>query len=283
MSNSNHNKIHWLLVIAEILLFISAIVSAYFSQMAQWSNFLWVSVTATAIFIALKVIEAVPTSRQLMARENFAAKIATAAGSYGVIDYFNMQSPIDQSRRNECAQTEIKKASTLWLCANSGSSYLDPSVYRHWPFIESRLNSGAEFRVVLLDPLSNEKAFRNQINVGGENFDSKINIANLIKLTNNFPGLEIRFAKHGMHATVFGNEHSLFFDPYQVGIVGDRIENRSFSLQILQHDPDEGIGLYRLFKSHFDTLWRSGISLERWLVENHGLLPIGLPIIRTRL
>lgn len=282
MSHSNRTKIHWSFVIVEILLFVAAIVSAYLSAVGSWVVFVSISVFATILFSIIKVVEAVPSARQLLVDEDFASRMALAAGNYGVREYYNMQSAKDQARRNERTQDEIKAANSLWLCANSGASYLDPAVYRHWQFVEHRLKGGTEFRVVLLDPFSKEKGFRSQINVSGEHLDSKVNIANLIRLHNTYPGLEIRFVQHGMHATVFATERCLFFDPYHVGVVGDRIENRTFAMRIVPVDPPDGVGLYRLFKSHFDTLWRSSVSFADWFENVRDSLPLGLPTVMAR-
>jgi hypothetical protein len=282
MTHSNRVTLHWSFVVLEIVLFISAVVSAYLSQNSDWPTFILVSALATLLFAGLKILEARPALKSLLVREDMASRMALSAERYGVREYFNMQTASEQTLRNECTQEEIVRARTMYLCANSGASYLDQAVYRHWPFIEKRLREGAEFRVVLLDPFSSEKAFRNQINVGGEHIDSKINIANLIKLHNSYPLLEIRFAQHGMHATVFATEHCIFFDPYQVGTVGDRIENRSFSLRIEPEEPAEGVGLYRLFKSHFDTIWRSSVPLPDWIDAPQRRLPEGLPVLTRR-
>jgi hypothetical protein len=64
--------------------------------------------------------------------------------------------------------------------------------------------------------------------------------------------------------------------------VGDRIENRSFSLRIEHAEPSEGIGLYRLFKSHFDTLWRSSVVFSEWIEVSQEKLPPGLPTLKAR-
>jgi hypothetical protein len=282
MAHSNRLRVHWSIVIVEIVLFVAAIVSAYLSQVGQWPGFIVVSVVMAVLFATVKAIEAIPAGRELLVREDMASKIAVAAEKYGVREYFNMQSARDQTTRNESTQREINRARNLWLCANSGASFLDPGVYRHWQFIKRRLDEGAEFRVALLDPFSGEKAFRNLINVNGEALDSKINLANLIRLHNTYPSLEIRFVQHGMHATVFATEHCLFFDPYQVGVVAEQIENRSFSLHIEPSSPTEGVGLYRLFKGHFDTLWRTSMSFSDWMTHVQPQLPPGLPDLRPR-
>lgn len=282
MTHSNRIQLHWFFVFAEIVLFVAASVCAYLGQVSDWTGFIGVSVAATILFALVKITEAVPVLRELWVREDFASKIASAAGIYGIREYFNMQSAKDQALRNERTQAEIQRAQHLWLCANSGASFLDPAIYRHWQFVEQRLKAGTEFRVVLLDPYSDEKAFRNQINVSGEQLDSKVNIANLIRLHNTYPSLEIRFVKHGMHSTVFATENCVFFDPYQVGVIGDRIENRSFALRIEPAQPPEGVGLYRLLKSHFETLWRSGTAFSDWIEEVREKLPSGLPPVKRR-
>lgn len=280
--HSNRTKIHWSFTVAEITTFILTIVAVYLSENSEWEWFIYVAIASVLLYIAVKFFEAYPVAKELLVREDFAAKIANSAVKYGVEQYFNMQDPESQSSRNVSTQDAIKSARQLWLCANSGASYIDPALYRHWPFIEKKLKEGVEFRVVLLDPYSQEKKFRNTINVGGEQFDSKINLANIIKQYNQYPNLEIAFARHGMHATVFATDECLFFDPYQVGVVGDRIENRSFSIRVVHSEPADGVGLYRLFKSHFDTLWRSSIELSDWLKEVSEKLPENLPKVKER-
>ncbi len=106
----------------------------------------------------------------------------------------------------------------------------------------------------------------------------------LIKLYNTYPTLDLRFARYGMHATVFATTTTMFIDPYHVGVIDNRIENRSICLQAQPAGPDEGVGLYRLFKSHFDTLWRSGVSFEEWLEQSQkkNLLPEDLPALKPR-
>lgn len=280
--HSNRTKVHWSFTVIEIVIFILAIVSAYLSENSEWAGFFYVAIASVLLYVIIKFFEAYPAAKELLVREDMAAIIAKSAVKYGVERYFNMQDSSDQSERNLSTQKVIGSAKHLWLCANSGASYIDPAIYRHWPHIEKKLKEGIEFRVVLLDPYSEEKKFRNAINVGGEQFDSKLNLANLIKLYNQFPNLEVRFAKHGMHATVFATDEYLFFDPYQVGVIGDRIENRSFSMQISHSEPLEGVGLYRLFKSHFDTLWRSSKEFSDWMTEFSEKHPENLPKVKIR-
>lgn len=282
MAHSNRKLIQGGLVVGEALLFAGAIGTAYWSQNSNWKLFFSVSGVLFLLFIVLKIIGAFPALQKLMVREDLASRIASSALPQGLNDYFNMQKRGDQDRRNAATQADIAKASTMWLCANSGASYLDPGIYRHWPAIEERLKIGIEFRVILLDPYSAEKGFRNQLNVDGERFDSKMNIPSLIKLYNRYPSLDIRFVRYGMHATVFGADNALYVDPYHVGVINDRVENRSYSMRIEAGTPPEGVGLYRVFKSHIDTLLRTSESFEEWLARTRDMQPTGLPELKNR-
>ncbi len=268
MAQSNHLRIHWLFVGVEVILFAVAVVTAYLSEQNEWTWFFWISAPATLMFAITRIASAIPEARRLLVHEEQAAKLATSMIKAGVVDWFDMLQTDEQQRRNAATQQAIGQAQNLWLCANSGASYLDPSIYRHWAFVKERLAKGAEFRVVILDPRSREKAFRNKLSVGGEQFDSKVNVASLIKLYNEYPGIDIRFVKNGMHSTVFGTDTCLFMDPYHVGLVDGRIENRTFCVQI---KPTESAGanarLYQIFRSHFTTLWQSGVSIEDWGTE----------------
>ncbi len=282
MTHSNRIGIHRFAVWAEIVLFAFGVSTAYFGQKNDWQLFFAISAFAFILFAILRLSEAQPQLKELLVREDLAARISTSALHGGLTDYFDMQRSTEQERRNKETKTEIASAKGLWLCANSGASYLDPGIYRHWPAVEKRLKDGVEFRVVLLDPYSAEKGFRNKLNVDGEYFDSKINLPNLIKLYNGYPSLDIRFVRYGMHATVFATEKVLFFDPYHVSVIDNRIENRSICLKVKPVDSTEGTGLHRRFKGHLDTLWRAGMSFEEWLEESKKMLPNELPPVKQR-
>lgn len=282
MAHSNRIFLQRSLVGAEVVLFGLAVATAYLGEVNNWRWFFAISGLAFLVFAILRLVDASPMMKQLLIREDLAGRIAASAVPRGMRDVYDMQSHSDQERRNRDTQSEILSAAALWLCANSGASYLDPGVYRHWPAVERRLKEGLEFRVVLLDPFSAEKGFRNKLNVDGEQFDSKMNLPSLIKLYNMYPSLEVRFVRYGMHATVFATDKALFMDPYHVSVIENRIENRTMSIKAVPDSPPEGHGLYRLFKGHLDTLWRAGTSLEEWIEDSAAMLPPGLPAIRPR-
>jgi hypothetical protein len=138
---------------------------------------------------------------------------------------------------------------------------------------------------VLLAPTSKEKSLRNLLNVGEDADDSKLNLPNLVRLYNNYPGLELRFVHQGMYGTVFATDSRLFYDPYHLGVVGQRIENRSFCLQLerkaVPQGVPQGVGYYELFKAHFDALWRTSTDFEEWIEANAEYHP-NLPSLKTR-
>lgn len=282
MAHSNRHHVQLGLVIAEILVFAGALVTAYFAEIGSWTVFSWIATLALVLYSAIRLVDAMPRIREFLVSEDLAGKVAQSALPSGVSDYFGMQNPKEQTRRNEVTQKAIENATTMWLCANSGASYLDPGIYRHWPFVEKRLDEGVEFRVVLLDPLSEEKKFRNLLNTAGEHHDSKLNVPNLINLYNSYPTLDIKFVRFGMHSTVFCTNDCLFFDPYHVGRINGRIENRTFCVQVTRTTPTEGVGLYRLFKAHFDSLWNEGVGLEQWATNSAANSYPGLPALKPR-
>lgn len=282
MVHSNRRQVHWVLVAVEIFLAVLAIGTAYLAEVGDWPTFLTISCIALVLYAGLKIYAAIPEARELLVREDIAAQMATSGINLGLTHFFDMQSAQGQTARNDATQAAIAPARFMWLCANSGASYLDPSIYRHWHSIEKRLQCGIDLRVVLLDPRSPEKLLRNRLNVDGEHLDSKINVGNLIKLYNQYPTVDIRFAKNGMNVTVFATEDCLFLDPYHVGIKDHRIDNRTFCLKIEPTGSDGGSGLYRTFKSHFDTLWTIGTPFEEWLRAANADEAARLPSLKPR-
>lgn len=280
--HSYKSFIHWALAIGEIFVFIATIYFTYLSTQNNWEAFFYIAIIAIILFALIKIFQTIPGAKDLIAFNDLSANIAESAIPYGLVRYFNMQNSNEQELRNKDTKLEIKNATSMWLCANSGSSYLDHSLYRHWSSIEEQLRKGIEFRVVLLDPYCKSKQLRNQLNVNGETFDSKFNLANLVKLHNNYSSLHIRIIKNDMNATIFATDSHLYFDPYHLGVINERIENRTFSLKFAPATPKEGVGLYTIFKSHFNSLWNQSIDFETWLEESKTLLPDNLPNIQKR-
>ncbi len=104
MAHSNRLRVHWALVIVEVILFVAAVVSAYLSEVSNWTWFVGVSVIVTIAFAIVKVFEAVPMAKELLAHDDMASRMALSVERYGVREYFNMQSAEDQALRNKATQ-----------------------------------------------------------------------------------------------------------------------------------------------------------------------------------
>lgn len=282
MAHSYARRVSWILIVVEIILFILAAVSCYLSATLAWPWFWLLTCVAVVLFAVVRITEARPRLLEHLAFEDAAAQMARSAQAYGIERLYNMQLSSDQSARNVDTVTEINRADTMWLCANSGASYLDPGVYRHWAAVAERLRRDVPFKVVLLDPLSDEKSLRDLLNVGEDAVDSKINLPNLVRLYNEHPSLEIRFVSQGMHATVFATPSRMFYDPYHVGVVGQRIENRSFCIRVAPVVPPDGVGYYDLFRDHFNSLWRASKDFEQWVEANGKRFATPLPPLMSR-
>jgi hypothetical protein len=125
--------------------------------------------------------------------ESLSDHIADSAEAYGVTNFYNMQIADDQNRRNRDTQEAISTANSLFLCANSGASYLNAALARHRPYVVERLKAGCVLQVLLLDPLSHEKRLRDEVNVRGEQADSKLSLGDIVRLCNDYVRLEVRF------------------------------------------------------------------------------------------
>lgn len=200
--------------------------------------------------------------------ERLSDHIADSAVAYGVADFYNMQLAADQNCRNTDTQHAISTANSMFLCANSGASYLNAALARHRPFVVERLKAGCIFQVLLLDPLSHEKRLRDEVNVQGEQADSKLSLGDIIRLCNEHLRLEVRFIDRGMTCSLFFANDVLFFDPYHLAYRDGRIENRFLCLQMVRVNPPSGVSYFDLFRSHWDVLWPRGIPIQEWLARN---------------
>ncbi len=101
MSHLNRIKVHWLLVFGEVILFIAVVIFlAYLAAEKSWALFTGASIFSTVLFAIVKIVEAKPILKDLLAHDDMAAKMALSAEKYGVREFFNMQSAKDQSYRN---------------------------------------------------------------------------------------------------------------------------------------------------------------------------------------
>lgn len=257
----------WVYIILEIILFIITTgLLSYFSGKQEWKDFFYCLVIALILFMFLKYRENQFNLNKAKYFDDYLKEITNSAIQCGLLKFYNMQNIDEQDKRNRDCREVIDKAENMYLCANSGASYLDSSISRHWSNIEKKLNNGKNFKVVLLDPFSKNKKQRNKLNIQGDSYDSKLDIANLINLSNKYQNLEIKFIKNGMYSTIFSTNDELFFDPYHIGVIGSKIESKTFCLKFSRTENERD--LYTIFKAHFEVLWKESINLKSWLAKN---------------
>ncbi|MBD9541468.1 hypothetical protein IB276_18605 [Ensifer sp. ENS04] len=245
-----------------------------------WQAFVGVSLFCTLVYSVIRWLMLAPERALLLAHRSLADKVTDGALAYGVCDLYNMQQQADQERRNKDTQTTIDKAEVMRLAANSGASYLSVGLNRHWPNVRRRLAERVTFKVILLDPSSEERQLRNTINAAGEREDSKLQLGDIIRACNDFPELDVRVASRGMTCSVFITQNEAYFDPYHLAADGGRISNRFLCLRLVKEAPKEGISNYEMLSRHFDTLWAASTPLDQWLAGN-GDVRARLPALKS--
>lgn len=215
---------------------------------------------------------------RIKAFETLSDNMAESAELYGICRLYNMQISADQDERNADTQMAIAAANSMFLCANSGASYLNRGLARHRPHVEEKLKAGTPFQVLLLDPLSQEKRLRDEVNVAGELTDSKLSLGDIIRLCNEYPFLDVRFIDHGMTCSLFFADGILFFDPYHLAVRDGHIENRFFCLQLHRAKVPSGISYFDLFQTHREQLWKRATPIEDWLPAKRARLESELNI-----
>lgn len=247
----------------------------------SWPAYLAIAVTVAALYGAVRWALLKPEHIRLLASQSLADSLADAAEAYGVVEMYNMQLREDQDRRNAHTQVTIDGAQTMRLAANSGASYLSPGLNRHWPNVRLRLLDRVPVRVVLLDPFSKEKELRNRINAAGEIDDTKLPLGDIIRASNQFPNLEVRFVGVGMSCTVFMTNDEAYFDPYHLAPDGGRIANLFMCLRMRKVLPLQGISNFEILSRHFEVLWAEGLPLGEWMEQHRSALP-QLPQLERR-
>jgi hypothetical protein len=79
----------------------------------------------------------------------------------------------------------------------------------------------------------------------------------------------------------------MIYDPYHLGQVYDRLENRFFALRIDDKVSETGSSYFRQLRNHFEYLWRTGTTwedfakahpdLEGLFVMKRGEVPLTAP------
>ena len=258
-------------VALEIVLFGGSTVAlAALSENGLWWWFGVVALACAALFAVLRVAESGPGIRTLQHMERRQTDLARRLTACGVLRWFDMQDPAQVDERNDVCRQILDRGTSFALSGSTGASYIDPATHRHWPNVKRKLDAGAGFRLLLTDPFSASKALRNQLNGVRSLLDPKLDLTNIIRLTKRYPAFEVRLTTE-VYCSVFYSDTEMVYDPYHLGAVGDRLENRFFALQ-LSPVHEGGPSYFDQLRSHFEFLWRTGQPLEDFLARHRNQL-----------
>jgi hypothetical protein len=231
---------------------------AYFSGTQRWLPFWVAAIVAAAIFGLLAYLDSAGFRTHLRDLEEREFRLASRFEQCGARSFFLMADPDQQLDRNKATHDILRKGNRFSLMTISAASYIDPAVDRHWPLLKSRLDDGCPLRLLLLSPFCREQQVRNQRNKLSHRIDSKINIFTVLQLASGYPNVAIKLSDDNIYGAVFFSEDRLTYDPYHLGLVGPRLENRFFALDYIRPQgsmTEPALDHYSLLRSHFDYVW----------------------------
>lgn len=248
------------------LFIISAGVLTYFAQNERWWPQFWLALaTSSLLFLAnahATSEEFRSKSERLIRSQN---ELATRFGDAGISRFFNMQDTTQQAQRNGYTQEILNRGSRFSLMTLTAASYVDPAVGRHWDVLKRKLDTGSALRLVVLDPFGAEKAIRNELNGTRETPDSKLRFEHLARLYQAYERVDVRVSSWNLYGAVFLAEDEMTYDPYHLGKVATRIENRFLCMAIERLRDENGQPLpgsyFAILESHFEAVWLRSTSL----------------------
>jgi hypothetical protein len=265
-------------IAVEVAIFVSATIGlALSAQLQSWVLFSGLAMLSALLFIVLKVSESAPVLKELKAVARRETHLNAAFDGYGVRDLYNMQSDSDRLERNQITSRIIDEGTEFSLSASTAASYISPTVDRHWGHVRRKLADGRVFRLLLTDPFAPSKIVRNSLNHVTVLVDPKLDLAGLRRLNSLYPSLEVRFTQE-IYCSVFFTEKEMIYDPYHLGQVSDRLENRFFALRLSEQVVGPGTSYYRQLTNHFNYLWETGASWDSWTAVHSDLVELRNPL-----
>lgn len=219
---------------------------------------------SSILLALLKYLESQPMLTRIQDLEQRQFQIVQSFDKWGLKKLFNMQDAKELHQRNLANLEIIQSGSHFSLLAESASSYLDPSVRRHWDFIKERLEEGFPLRLLLIDPFCSSKAIRNERNGVVAKIDPKLKFHTIASAVAKFENIELRFTTEP-YCSLFFTETSMIYDPYHLGKIGDRIENYFIAIQMVKKKNPGEISVYDILRDHFEYLWSKSMRLQDFL------------------
>lgn len=257
------------LVLELVVFLISAGAMGYFAQKNMWLPFTICTLISAAILGVMRWLETAPIIKYFSDLEKEQNRIALNFEAWGIKEVFNMRHQEEIDRRNAATRKLIEEGNRFALLAESGASFIDPAIRRHWDTLKQKLDQGSIFRLLILDPFCTSKSIRNERNGIKGTLDPKLRLERLLELSKVYSdNVEIRVTSEP-YCSLFITDKGLMYDPYHLGKESGRIENYFLALQISKSGDEKA---YWLLNSHFEALWERGMPLEAWRRSNRQML-----------
>lgn len=252
----------------DLTLFVGTTVGlAVLAQKEEWVWFALVACGCVMLYGLLRLAETKPVLDYLERRAQREQRLSIAFDQFGIRDLYNMQVDAEAAERNRVTAELIDRGQDFALSGSTGASYLDPKMHRHWPHVREKLSQGHRFRMLLTDPFCDSKKVRNVLNGVISEIDPKLDLANLRRLLQTYPSLEVRVTSE-IYCSVFFTEQDMVYDPYHLGQIYDRLENRFFALRLDDRVDAAGASYFRQLRNHFEYLWTNGTKWDAFLAEH---------------
>lgn len=248
-----------------VIILITIGASTYFAETQNW---IWFCITLIVFAILeglIKIKAFSPIDKYLKKREAEEFKLKTAFENYGIEDIYLMDKKdgvygIDS--RNKKIQDAIDSGIEFNLLAETGKSYMDDSVRKHWDHLKPKLDSGHNMKLLIINPFSESKITRNKLNNVKTAIDPKLNLQRLDTLNSKYENLVIKFT-NDIYCSIFYTDNYLIYDPYHLGKTEDRLENYFLALDFIA-----GSYGYRILKNHFEKSWDNAQTFEDFKAEH---------------
>ena len=258
------NALRILQVIEYLTILITLGLLTYFAENQQWGYFVITLVVFAALEGIIKLKSFSPVEKYFKEKEKEEFKLSSAFKEYGMSDIYLMDrkdGPYGIDERNNKIQKAINGGTEFNLLAETGKSYIDDSIRKHWDNLKPKIDKGFKFRILIINPFSEVKRIRNKLNNIKGNLDPKLNLQRLNYLNEKYDGITVRFTNE-LYCSIFYTDNYLIFDPYHLGKLGNRLENYFFAI-----DFESNSYGYAMLKNHFETSWENSMSFDEFKKE----------------
>lgn len=259
-------RINQVAFVLEILLFaLSVGILSFLAQNSLWILFFILLALCIVLFVTLQTIRTKPVFERIRKLEEVEFRLAKRTQQSGILDIYNMQDSVQQHERNEATRDILTQGEVFSLLSLTAASYIDPSIKRHWDHLKPKIEEGAPFRLLLMNPFCKEKEVRDRLNNISLSYDSKSRLDLVVDLYNRYPNISVRFTSQSIYCAVFFNQSEMIYDPYHLGKIEDRIENYFIALRIKKMEDSKVVkakSYFNILKQHFEFLWITADDLE---------------------